>query len=320
MQRSARREDDLTRAIRRVLAPAIALGVLTVGPATAAPVWRVERTTACRALVRATASSLPAHATRADHRAYLDRVLRVGIAPALTALGRGVPVSAQYRAQRAKAIAVLRRWRASARVSLAGGNLTSGADRRALLMARAALALSVDRNPCRIPVGSERSTPVDMTVPDVRGEAPDAAYALLRSRGLRLAIPDGWIAYPMAEPIVWMQYPPAGTPVPAGAAVTVAMGWGPSGSPGIGPQIPTAVVPVLVGGTVGAARHWALATGQLVQTTFAPLPPTATAATLEDDYVVTAQSPAPGAPIAFGVPIDHGIRLTPVHIHAAIRR
>lgn len=306
--------------LRRIPAVMAVATLMAAGPASAAPVWRTERTAACQALV-ATRPSLPAHPTRADRRAYLERVRDEGVTPALTALERAVPVNPTFRTQRTTAIAVLRRWRTSARTALVAPDPAAGADRRGLLMARAALALADGRLPCPIPLRAERPAGAVVTrVPDVQGQTPAAAYTLLRARGLRVAIPVGWTEDPMVRAAVWMQYPPAGTRVARGAAVTVVVGGGPVGSPAVGPEIPTAVVPALVGGTVEAARQWAGATGQLIQPTFAPLPPSATGATLEDDYVVAAQSPAAGTPTAFGVPIDHGIRLTPVRVYATIRR
>ena len=133
----------------------------------------------------------------------------------------------------------------------------------------------------------------------------DRAYATLHNRGLRVSVP----ALPAADPlytcdVVGTQTPRAGRSVAVGTVVSLRLALAPRcglGSPALPVgQLPSAVVPNLVGQPVSALLAWSAQT--MLYWAIEALPPACAtnADTLYDNYRIIAQHPAPGTTLTLG--------------------
>ena len=134
---------------------------------------------------------------------------------------------------------------------------------------------------------------VRVRVPDVRNMGPERAYALARSKGLRIAIPKAFDAASNVAAFVLEQSPKPGSRVRRGSVVTFKMGIGGLGSFGSTNPTRQGTVPAVVGLRVPEATRQIRAQFLHWRIRYSPLPPTRKAR-FHDNYTVTAQDPAPG--------------------------
>lgn len=144
------------------------------------------------------------------------------------------------------------------------------------------------------------------------------AYQNLRSRGLRVAIPQRFSYKSFREPQVSAQIPDAGTLVPRGSTVSLRVGPGSLGLLGLRLGGRASRVPNFVGGPLSDATSWADRKRLLWQVNLHALPASA-AATLFDAYRVTTQTPSPGSSLSQIVRSAAGIRPTPLLLTAEPR-
>jgi hypothetical protein len=160
--------------------------------------------------------------------------------------------------------------------------------------------------------------PDKVTVPTFeRGDVPDA-FARLRARGLRVAIPATTHFYATTAPRVASVTPRPGARVDWGSVVTLHVATGFIGSP-VGPKkLPVYRVPDFAGQPLANAVAWTQ--GKLVywETELPPLPPSR-ANRLFDAYVVTSQRPAAGSEVRLWMREGRGVRPTPLVLDVALR-
>jgi hypothetical protein len=182
----------------------------------------------------------------------------------------------------------------------------------ASLLVVAALVVALVRSP---------DHPETVIVPGSNATSLEMRFDLLRSKGLRVAIPERMRFYPTSSPEVRSQSPRPGSRVKWGSVVTLNLFPGGIGTP-IGPKtLPTYRVPDFTGKRLAQAVDWT--EGKWVYWT-ADLPPlpASNARHLFDAYVVTSQRPAAGSDVRLSVPARvagrNGVRLTPVALTVAL--
>jgi len=148
-------------------------------------------------------------------------------------------------------------------------------------------------------------------------------FDLLRSRGLRVAIPERMRFYPTSSPEVRSQSPRPGSRVKWGSVVTIHLFPGSFGTP-IGPRkLPVYRVPDFRGKPLADAVAWTQDKWVYWTTDLPPLPPSS-AKHLFDAYVVTSQRPVAGSDVKLSIPVrvrrlGRGVRLTPLALKVALR-
>jgi hypothetical protein len=163
--------------------------------------------------------------------------------------------------------------------------------------------------------------PETVIVPGSNATDLQMRFDLMRSRGLRVAIPERMHFYPTSSPEVRSQSPGSESRVKWGSIVTLHLWPGSFGTP-IGPKrLPTYRVPDFMGKQLADAVDWT--EGKWVYWT-ADLPPlpASNAKHLFDAYVVTSQRPAAGSYVRLAIPARvvgrKGVRLTPVELNVAL--
>jgi len=150
-------------------------------------------------------------------------------------------------------------------------------------------------------------------------------FDLLRSRGLRVAIPQQIRFEAVSSPVIRSQSPRPGSRVKWGSVVTLRLFPGGLATP-IGPEgkPPTYRVPDFTGQTLTEAVVWTEGKWVYWAASLPPLPPSS-AEHLLDAYVVTSQRPTEGSTVTLWTSVREvagqagGVRLTPVVLEVALR-
>ena len=159
--------------------------------------------------------------------------------------------------------------------------------------------------------------PDTVVVPTLSSDVSEA-FDHLRDRGLRVAIPNSVHFRATSPPSAVRQKPRAGTRVPWGSVVQLRVTPGVIGSPAGPKTLPVYRVPDLVGKSLSDGVRWTRGKVVFWQTELPPLPPSG-ANHLFDAYVITAEHPTPGAELRLWRRIPHGVHLTPLVFHVALR-
>ncbi len=145
------------------------------------------------------------------------------------------------------------------------------------------------------------------------------AYTQAHALGLRVDVPPIAQLTSLFVPGVRSQSPPAGRRVDAGAVVKItAVEGGPLGSPAVGKGV-HARVPSFVGRSAGAAVRWVESHDLFWELDQLPRLVDGNATSYPDNFVVTSQSPKPGAVLLPGVRVGQGFRPTPLVLHVRLR-
>jgi hypothetical protein len=174
-------------------------------------------------------------------------------------------------------------------------------------------------------VGRERhpSHPETVIVPRSNATDLEIVFERLRSRGLRVAIPQRIQFHATSSPSVLSQSPRPGSRVTWGSVVTLHLLPGGFATP-IGPDnVPTYRVPDFTGKQLADAVDWTEGKWAYWEADLPSLPPSS-AKHLFDAYVVTSQHPVAGSDIRPWMPVRRvlgqadGVRLTPLVLEVAL--
>jgi serine/threonine-protein kinase len=149
-----------------------------------------------------------------------------------------------------------------------------------------------------------------VAVPTVTHMAVQEAYRKLRAVGLRVAIPRQFAYRMTSPPLVTAQMPEDGAMVPAGSAVTLTLGRGPTGGPVLTKAKVT--VPELIDMTASEATNRLLSLG--LRFHIAKVPPLEPSfkPQLLDNYRVVAQTVEPGAVVSGNRRPSVGLYVVPI--------
>lgn len=167
--------------------------------------------------------------------------------------------------------------------------------------------------------------PETVIVPGSNADDVQVRFDLLRSKGLRVAIPERIRFEAVSSPVIRSQSPRPGSRVKWGSVVTLRLFPGGLATP-IGPEgkPPTYRVPDFTRQTLAEAVEWTEGKWVHWAANLPPLPPSS-AEHLLDAYVVTSQRPAEGSTVTLWRPVREvagqpgGARLTPVVLEVALR-
>ena len=187
---------------------------------------------------------------------------------------------------------------------------------RALLTVLAAAALAAagcsggDDGTRPATTGAATDTAGTAAVPPVTQMAVQEAYRKLRAVGLRVAIPRQFAYRMTSPPLVTAQMPEEGSKVPAGSAVTLTLGRGPTASPVLTKAKVT--VPDLIDMTATEATNRLLGLG--LRFHIAKLPPLEPSGKpqLLDNFRVVAQTVEPGAVVTGNRRPSVGLYVVPI--------
>lgn len=174
-------------------------------------------------------------------------------------------------------------------------------------------------------VGRERHSkhPETVIIPGSNATDVQMRFDLLRSRGLRVAIPQRMQFDGISSPSIRSQSPRPGSRVKWGSVVTLHLLPGLFGTP-VGPKrLPTYRVPDFTGKQLTDAVDWTEGKYVYWSADLPPLP-ASSAKHLFDAYVITSQHPVAGSAVRLWVPVRQvagqadGIRLTPITLNVAL--
>jgi hypothetical protein len=151
-------------------------------------------------------------------------------------------------------------------------------------------------------------------------ESSDVTYIFdrLRSRGLRVAIPETTHFGATTSPRVRRVTPRTGTHLDWGSVATLDVTTGFIGSP-VGPKDPPVYRVADFGGkSLADAVAWARDKRLYWQTDLPSLPPS-NARHLFEAYIISSQRPAARSDIKLWIPLKDGVRLTPLVLDVAVR-